>query len=263
MIYGKLPVILMNALATEKEGSTNQTIAKYIIAHREELQQTDIRELAEKTHVSISSISRFARELGFHDFQELRELLAQEPGLPEILPGQFTALPGAYYAAVAGELEEVKNQISMQKVREICRMIHAYESVSVYGLFKGETAAMNLVSDLALLGKPAQTFVAYKEQVESFKSMGKDELLILFSYSGSYFDYEYLALPAYFRKPKIVMITGGKEPHDAYIDYYMHFPTSDSLLGHPYSMLFLAGLIAQTYGKMYAGGVAGDPSDKE
>ena len=36
MIYGKLPVVFLSVIASEKNGSTNSVIASYLLEHMEE-----------------------------------------------------------------------------------------------------------------------------------------------------------------------------------------------------------------------------------
>ena len=75
MIYGKLPVVFLSVMATEKKGSTNSVIASYILEHMEDMRDLGIKELAARCHVGLGSVSRFCREIGLQDFVELKELL--------------------------------------------------------------------------------------------------------------------------------------------------------------------------------------------
>ena len=59
MIYDKLPVVFLSALAAEKKDSTNKIIAEYILAHQDEIQDLSIKELASLCHVGTGSLSRF------------------------------------------------------------------------------------------------------------------------------------------------------------------------------------------------------------
>ena len=47
MIYGKLPVVFLSVIASEKAGSTNSMIASYILEHMDEGKDLGIREMAE------------------------------------------------------------------------------------------------------------------------------------------------------------------------------------------------------------------------
>ena len=63
MIYGKLPVVFLSTIASEKNGSTNCVIATYILEHLDEMQDIGIKEIAKKFNVAVSSISRFCKEI--------------------------------------------------------------------------------------------------------------------------------------------------------------------------------------------------------
>ena len=75
MIYGKLPVVFLSVIASEKSGSTNSIIADYILNHMDEVRDLGIKEIAERCHVGTGSVSRFCKDIGLRDFVELRELL--------------------------------------------------------------------------------------------------------------------------------------------------------------------------------------------
>ena len=54
---------------------------------------------------------------------------------------------------------------------------------------KAESAAICLQSDLLMLGKNIYTNVSYPQQLEYIQSAGADTLILLFSYTGTYFAY--------------------------------------------------------------------------
>ena len=74
MFYSKLPIIFLSEIVSSKAESTNGHIASYILGHIHEIPDLTIRELAAKAHVSAASISRFCRDIGLQDFNELKEL---------------------------------------------------------------------------------------------------------------------------------------------------------------------------------------------
>lgn len=68
MFYGKLPIMFLSGMVSADKGSTNGRLAAYILEHIDEVKQDSIRDLAAKTYVSTSSISRFCRDIGLQDF---------------------------------------------------------------------------------------------------------------------------------------------------------------------------------------------------
>ena len=75
MIYDPIPVILLSTLASEKDHSTNQMIAEFILTHRQQAAQMNIGDLARECHAGTASVSRFCRDIGLSDFASLKLLL--------------------------------------------------------------------------------------------------------------------------------------------------------------------------------------------
>ena len=67
-----LIIILLATLNSEPRDSNNYRIAKYIIDHLQTLEDCTLSDLAKHCFVANSSISRFCREIGFKDFNELK-----------------------------------------------------------------------------------------------------------------------------------------------------------------------------------------------
>ena len=61
MIYGKLPVSFLMALASEKNGSTNSAIAQTLLENLDAVRGMGIRELAAFCHVAPSRAAPAAR----------------------------------------------------------------------------------------------------------------------------------------------------------------------------------------------------------
>ena len=61
MIYGKLPVIFLSTIASEKKDNTNSQIAAYLLDHLEESRSMGIRDLAEACSVSVSQTQFMVR----------------------------------------------------------------------------------------------------------------------------------------------------------------------------------------------------------
>ena len=95
-----LMIILLSTLNGEPKDSNNYRIAKYIIEHIHEMENCTLSELAAKCYVSNSSISRFCRDIGLGDFNELRTQRAKSwekaKGLErELAPGSCLLAPPA------------------------------------------------------------------------------------------------------------------------------------------------------------------------
>lgn len=252
MFYGKLPILLLAEISGRAVNSTNSQIAAYLLDHLEEVRNTSIKEIAAKCFVSTSSISRFCRDMGLNDFAELRELIAEtdlkfeicsDSEDPQIQKADFVE-------QVQKSLTLVKEHLDMEKIVRLAGDIRRYKKVSTFGLLKAETAAMNLQTNLLMLGKLVNTKVHFSEQIEYLEQADEEDLIIIFSYTGIYFDYEYPQnrIHPNIRRPKIYFITGNpytkKSP---FLNEIIYFASEQNQPSHPYQLQLVADLISQTY----------------
>ena len=252
MYYHKLPIVILSEMVSCRADSITGHIAAYILGHLEEVRTSSIRELAAKAHVSASSISRFCREIGLSDYNELKEL-AQHTTLDfEIC--SFADTPpqrkDEYIDAVEDSLERVRRSIDMEKLRQLCLDIRSYRRVAVFGVLKAEGVAMNLQTDLMLQGKTVVTKLPFSEQIDYLENASADDLIIIFSFTGIYFSY---GLPETFKKPhrkrpKIWFITSDPAAASSKLyDGVIWFESAQNQASHPYQLQLVASLIGQRY----------------
>ena len=239
-------------MVSSRADSTNGHIAAYVIGHMKELQNDSIRDLAAKANVSPSSVSRFCRDIGLQDFNELKSLAAsyQPPFHLTSHSEDPVQQKNDYITAVESSIEMVRKSIDMKQIDRLCEDIRNYERVSVFGVLKSEGVSMNLQADLALLGKQVITKLPFSEQLDYLESADEQDLIIIFSYRGVYFDY---GLPhkddkPVGRKPKIYFITSdtGARRSRRY-DEVIWFSSRQDQASHPYQLQVVAGLIAERY----------------
>ena len=249
MIYDKLPIVFLSTMASEQQGTTNSLIASYILEHLDELKDTGIKDLANATHVGTGSISRFCREIGLRDFAELKELIANTQLSFE--HGGFSDIVTEYEKQVNNSISQVADTVSMDMVRQLCEEIRKYDKVAAFGLLKAGSVAMNLQVDLLMQGKQIYTNISYKEQLDYMLEAGKDDLIIIFSYTGSYFEYAKLRdKEQLLHKPKIWFNGAKQKSYPAFVNKVISFDSHQDQASHPYQLQFVEGLIAQCYGDM-------------
>lgn len=252
MIYGKLPVVFLSTIASEKNGSTNCMIATYILEHLEEVQSMGIKDMAHACHVAVSSVSRFCKEIGLRDFVELKELLLSTTLSFEEQSHSlsFQQRIEDYGTKINESIQLVQKSIDGLKVIELCEDIKKYHRVGIFGLLKAGSVAINLQGDLLMLGKQVYTNISYTQQIQYITSANKNDLIIIFSYTGSYFDYQDLrAMKKKLNAPKIWMISSQKRDYPDFVDEVISFESLQDQASHPYQLQFIASLIAQEYSK--------------
>ena len=167
MLYGKLPIVFLSTLASEKKDSTNSQIATYLLNHLDDIKDIGIQEMAKECSVAMSSISRFCKEIGLNDFNELRELLISTKMNFE----QYSSSSKAknrleeYSLKVKESITMVEKSIDMQQINALCKEIQKYQQVGIFGLLKAGAVAFYLQSDLLMLGKQTYSHISYKQQL--------------------------------------------------------------------------------------------------
>lgn len=252
MIYDKLPVVFLSTVASEKKDSINSQIATYILGHMDDLQNIGIRDLAAECSVAVSSISRFCKDIGLRDFAELKELLlSTDLRFEEYSPSSSGRERLTDYAMkVKDSIEMVERSIDLNAVNDLCEDIQRYERVAVFGLLKAGTVAVNLQCDLLMLGRQVYTNISYTQQMQYILEADEKDLIIIFSYTGSYFRYQDPCdLKGRLKAPKIWLIGSKAEHNPPFVDRVITFRSAQDQNSHPYQLQFAAGLIAQEYAR--------------
>ncbi|WP_294578440.1 MurR/RpiR family transcriptional regulator [uncultured Thomasclavelia sp.] len=254
MIYDKLPIVFLSTLASEKQGATNSQIASYILNHLDQMQNLGIREMAEECNVAISSISRFCKEIGLRDFAELKEMLSTTNLYfqQDFDVSTTKHSLNAYAKKINDCINQVANSLDIKAIIELCQDIKKYKRVAIFGLLKAGAVALNLQVDLLMLGKQVYTNISYSQQIQYILTANEDDLIIIFSYTGSYFEYQDLrALTKKLMAPKIWMIASSKEQTTPYVNRYILFDSFQNQISHPYQLQFIASVIGQEYAKIH------------
>ena len=252
MSYLKLPIVVLSEMVSSRADSINGHIAAYILTHIEEVRTASVRELAGKAHVSASSISRFCREIGLADYNELKELSWHTTLDFKICSSSETASEqkSDYVSMVQKSLDLVRDSVEMEKLQQLCLDIRSYPKVAVFGVMKSEGVAMNLQADLMRQGKIVVTKLPFSEQIDYLENADADSLIIIFSYRGIYFQYGF---PRNFQKPrskrsKIWFVTSDpKAASSGLYDGVIWFESLQDQTSHPYQLQLIADLIAQSY----------------
>ena len=243
MIYDRLAVTLLSVLATEREGTTNATIARYLLAHTNELRDITVRGVATACNVGVGSVSRFCRDAGFASFEDLRAALMGSGY-------SFEQAPKGHADLVCDALKQVEATIDRRLLGLLTDDLLSYKKVFTCGMLKAQAAAVDLQVDLLMLGKCAETCVSYAEQVERIAAAGRDELVVVFSYTGDYFFARDLSERlARLDRPRIWVVAGTRQAQPDFVYGCLPFASTHSQLTHPFQLEMAAALIAQEYAR--------------
>ncbi len=247
--YGQLPILLLSELAAGHTDSTDCRIAAYLLAHLDDAAEITVEGVAAACAVSNGSVSRFCRNIGLDGFAELRELVHKEGRAFTVYGGglDVSAQSAVFAGCVEESLRLATKTLDYTALDRLVDDLCSARRIAVFGLLKSGTAAMNLQGDLAILGLPAVTKLTFHEQVTYLREAQRGDLLLLFSYTGLYLQYD---LPPRVLNgtsgAKLWLVTSRPEAAALYPSIsVLSFDSKRDFASNPYQMQLIASLIAQ------------------
>lgn len=252
-----LIIILLATLNSEPKDSNNYRIAKYIIDHLQTLEDCTLSDLARNCFVANSSISRFCREIGFKDFNELKVQLIrfqseskQAPTKFQFQPFSDQSLVDSYILSVKDNLDHMVTPDLEEKINQLVEDIDAYEHVAAFGYMHSENAALSLQYDLQTNRKVIYTSLRFLDQVEYLRHASEENLIIIFSDMATYFQRVFARVKPFkdtLHKPKIYMVTSNERSMLDYVDTYIRYHSRHDYASHPFPLMVIANLISLSY----------------
>lgn len=178
-----------NKIARLKEGKLTKSQKKLLeyfaaVDFRQVIYMS-ITDLAAATGVAEATVLRFCRSLGYNGYQEFRLNLAQsvDAGRREREEGEsyITEIADAY----ADAMENCRRALTEEDLQAACDMISSARTVCCFGVGHSYLAALELHNRLMTMG--ILTYCERDAHLQNvlLSSRTEDDLLILFSISGS------------------------------------------------------------------------------
>ena len=252
-----LIIILLSTLNDEPKGSNNYKIAKYMIENMRDLEEYSLTYLAQACYVSNSSISRFCRDIGLKDFNALKNQIAKFSVESARLKRKFdyekyesSSMFQSYVKNVISNLNYfLENDIEKQ-INTLVQEISSYQKIAAFGYMQSESVACNLQFDLQTSGKLIFSCFNIKDQADYITDADENNLIIIFSESGTYFDRIFPRAKPFKsnkKKPKICMITSDQSIEYPFIDFYIRYNSKGGYASHPYPLQLISDLICIKY----------------
>lgn len=169
-------------------------IADYIIAHKEEVIDMTVAELARASRTSDATVSRFCRRCGFDGFQHLKMSLTREV-LEEKGNGIQVSndilredIPQSLQNILANKVAELTQTMSMmdpKKLEKILSLMEQGRMVQVAAVGNTIPVAMDFSFKLNQLGIPAVSGTIWETQMAYTLNLTKEDVVVVFSNSGS------------------------------------------------------------------------------
>ncbi|OTN75623.1 hypothetical protein A5886_000698 [Enterococcus sp. 8G7_MSG3316] len=259
---GLLIIRLLNLLNNAPANSTNYFIGLTMINHYEAIKKMSIGEFAELCHVSKSTVSKFARTLGFDDYSDLKDnaaFIENRFNNPlnyrsNILFAMEQDGIDPYFDAVIKDMQYLKEHLDMPAITRFAQAIYDHKKVFAFGILFSESAAIDFQFKLAYNGKFIRTFQDDIVQEELIKSADEQDLFIIFTNSGDYLTKQQIrnGTPRkdFFTrtKAKVMVITSNPEISDfSFVKEAIIFPHQTSYQTHAYMYQMITDLIVSRF----------------
>lgn len=262
---GLLIIRLLAIINTEKLDSLNYHIANVLLDHYELVSERSIGEMATLANVSKSTMSKFARQLGFDDYYDLKD----NAGFIENRYGNelnyFTNIHQKleknkvrdYIEAIQKDISALTDQLPEAAIARFAHYLHTYKKVGTFGLLFSESAAIDFQYKLAYRGKFIRTFHSELRQQEYIRDADEETLLIVFTNSGNFLRKEQLRIGTPAKqlfsqsKGKVIAISADPTVQNlAYVEDAIIFPHETDFQTHSFLFQIIMDLIVAHYGQL-------------
>jgi DNA-binding MurR/RpiR family transcriptional regulator len=187
---------LLQKINQEKEGSSFYSIAFNLVNNLSDLDSISIELIADVCNVSVASVSRFFREIGYEDFYDFKYCFEHDID-NEIYQSNISgtnvdysidheAFSAYYQQQVNSEIRRIFENLDYEILDPVIEDIYRYKKVYAMGLLHSNYACMVLQSKMMRLGKVIVTFVDPRDHYRYIHAAQDDTLVLIFSLTGKY-----------------------------------------------------------------------------
>lgn len=192
-----------------------ETAARYILEHPQQVATLTISELARRAETSSAAIVRLARKLNMDGFRELKLRVTMDvthsDETNEQVQIERDAAPADIVRSVLrnnrAALESLELLLDINGVEQAAELIVTARSVAILGIGASGVAAMDLLQKLKRVGLPGLYSSDPHLQIISACSLGTEDVVVAISYSGETPEVLRAVREARERRAKVVSIT--------------------------------------------------------
>jgi DNA-binding MurR/RpiR family transcriptional regulator len=167
-------------------------LARYILAHAEDVVRMSITELAERSGTSTATVTRFCKSLhfaGYPDFKMKLSLdIARRPSpatYQDIVQGNpIQAIVAAIEANHLRSISDTTQLIDTDRLSVAVDRLLAARRIDLYGVATSGVVAQDFYQKLIRIGKSATAFTDSHMQITSASNLTEEDVAFAISYSG-------------------------------------------------------------------------------
>lgn len=218
--------------------ATEAGIAQYICEHPEEAAHLTVRELADRTYASPSSVVRLCRFVGFDGYREFRqELMLDVHSLGETGSHEETELDGtATIAEVINSitrrniqsLEDTRYLLDPEDVTACVELIRRARTILLFGIGASLCVARDAYLKFLRVDKPCVLSDDWHSQLLQARNATGQDVGVVFSYSGQTAEMiECMKALKENGTPVIAVTRSAPSPVAKLADYRLHTATNE------------------------------------
>jgi DNA-binding MurR/RpiR family transcriptional regulator len=167
-----------------------RVVAEYILAHPSEAVHPSIEELASSIGVSISTLLRFVKKLGYDGYQQFRIALATETLAPEARFYEASVTDSEdpveiVFSAARDALDMTAKLLDRKALWDTAKAACAADTVYFFGLGGSGVVAIDAVHKLIRSGIHCQTAQDYHLQLMMASQTRKQDFALVISNTGA------------------------------------------------------------------------------
>lgn len=235
--------LLLSIINKFPNESPNYKIADYLLHNMGEIHHMTTGSLAQQCHVSKSAVSRFCRLIGLEDFLDLQIMIRS--GQHSFHHLQYEPYDCRHFI---DHVQQDLDSLLHLHIHSLVNDLHQYQSIYVMGHLQSSLPAYNLQYHLAQSGKFIQCYDSVVEQKKILLHATSDDLIIIFTYSGKFFD-RIMMRPAQLHschaKIYVISMMANDNP-PSFIDHWITCHAYDHMIA-PVILTTLTQMIVMTY----------------
>lgn len=220
--------------------NSDKKVADYILNHIRSIYATPVARLAEQSDVSQVTWIRFCKDLGFTGLKDFKKSLVEELNgtAVEDAPAEDFSDISQYSTAeqmilsvcntTVRAVEDTMKILDPRVIEEAADAIASARSIRLFGVGASGLVAEDLQSKLVRIDLNAFYCKDFHSQLVYAATLQKEDVAILFSYSGTTKEILEIAEAAKKRGCRTIAVTQyAKSPLSAYADHLLYITTQE------------------------------------
>ncbi|MCZ2491544.1 MurR/RpiR family transcriptional regulator [Dellaglioa carnosa] len=176
----------LNHIVNELEiGTVEYELAKFFLGNFKSANKWNIYDIAEENNVSRASVRRFAKQLGYKNFLEMKKYVQEfDDGIEEFQ--KFYGVENFLDKLVTNievMMKELSVRLNTQEVDCLNKMINEHDEVIIFTSSNIAGLVKTFQQRMIIFGKKV-TLLTELESLKKFKNVKNPPLIIVFSISG-------------------------------------------------------------------------------